>query len=371
MLRPLIRLRSFLLVGLALAGLLAAGRPARAGSADPLRQELADLAKGIQKVVEGQKQEAIAVGEFTGPGDIPGSAGAGIQLILIQELKALKVSVQKKANLEVKGDYLKVAKRDGSDVELRLKARIYDDTGDTVAELQSRLVKDERALAKLFGLTGHLPTDDDRERWEELNKRLNDPQVNLDRGVLRSQADSPFGVAVLVRKKGQAQPQARAPQVRDGLAFVPLDKGDIYEVLLVNDSSYDAAVTLTIDGVDQFAFSEVRDPKTGKPAYTHMIVPKRTRAVIRGWHRTNDDSHSFLITEYGKGAVSKLLRGSPKVGTITVSFAAAWTSDADKPGHIGKSATETGLGPLVKTGQKPVKRTIGPVEDVVSIRYQK
>ena len=42
-------------------------------------------------------------------------------------------------------------------------------------------------------------------------------------------------------------------------------------------------------------------------------------------------SDTFLLMEYGKGAASRFLRGSPKIGTITVTFAASWAKDEDKP----------------------------------------
>ena len=49
---------------------------------------------------------------------------------------------------------------------------------------------------------------------------------------------------------------------------------------MINDSDTDAAVTLTIDGLNMFAFSENLD-------YRYVIVRRRVKVVIRGWHVTN------------------------------------------------------------------------------------
>src|SRR5689334_17402815 len=83
---------------LVLAGWLSAAGAARA---DNLRLELAELAGEVQKVAEQQHQDAVAVGEFTGPSHTPTSAGPAIQQALIEELKGRKVRVEKQAALEV------------------------------------------------------------------------------------------------------------------------------------------------------------------------------------------------------------------------------------------------------------------------------
>ena len=45
--------------------------------------------------------------------------------------------------------------------------------------------------------------------------------------------------------------------LENGLPFVRIDKGELYEVRVVNNSPEEVAVTLAIDGIDQFTFSDV------------------------------------------------------------------------------------------------------------------
>src|SRR5206468_1525332 len=103
---------------------------------------------------------------------------------------------------------------------------------------------------------------------------------------------------------------------------------DIYEVRVTNNSTEEAAVTLTIDGIDVFAFSDIKDAKTGKPRFSHYIVAPKTSHTIVGWHKTNAVSLGFLVTEYGKGASSQL-KSTGDVGVLTVTFSSAGAIPTD------------------------------------------
>ena len=61
-----------------------------------------------------------------------------------------------------------------------------------------------------------------------------------------------------------------ASKDEDGFAFLKINRDEIYAVKLINDSPHDAAVTLTIDGLSVFAFSENSN-------YTYWIVRARRR----------------------------------------------------------------------------------------------
>lgn len=126
-------------------------------------------------------------------------------------------------------------------------------------------------------------------------------------------------------------------------------------------------MTISIDGLDCFAFSEARDPKANRPRYTHYILPPGKPATVVGWHLRDtppDNYASFLVTEYGKGASSRMVaQAQGKRGVITVTFAPAYEG---KPRSMGD---ETGLGPPQSVAVQPVERSVGPVREVVSIRY--
>src|SRR5205823_2102094 len=131
-----------------------------------------------------------------------------------------------------------------------------------------------------------------------------------------------------------------------------------------------AAVTLTIDGLDVFAFTEVRTPE-GRPKYTHFVLPPG-ESLITGWHKTNDRADTFLVTEYGKGAISKVRdpnRG--KVGVVTVTFALAWQGEQppeEEKGSRNAGGNETGFGPPTKVNLKEAAYKIGAVREVVGVR---
>ena len=83
-------------------------------------------------------------------------------------------------------------------------------------------------------------------------------------------------------------------------------------------------MTLTIDGLSVFAFSENKN-------YIYWMVREKKTLTIPGWHRTNTKADSFLVTEYAKSVVAEALPSSAAVGTITATFAAAWPKGGNPP----------------------------------------
>lgn len=59
-----------------------------------------------------------------------------------------------------------------------------------------------------------------------------------------------------------------------------LEKGQIYAVKIYNNSQRDVAVSLSIDGIDEFQFSQDRikdGPDKGRPKYKHFVVSPPSR----------------------------------------------------------------------------------------------
>jgi hypothetical protein len=279
-------------------------------SAPSLNQELAAVASGIKQLLDGRHQDAIAVGAFTGPERATASGGAGIKHALAEELKRVGVRVEKRADLEIKGDYFDAEDKQTKLLALVLKARVIDRAGTEVAKFQRSLF-DVATIGALLGTTVLLPPGlDEQARDRTLREGIDRPRFQLS-GARVSEPGSPYAVEVLVKSRGEYQP--RPAQLVDGLAFVPIKRDEVYAIRLINDSAHDAAVTLTIDGLSVFAFSEVKDPKTGRPKYSHFVVPARKQdggeprggdGVVQGWHIKDDsddprgNTDSFLITEY-------------------------------------------------------------------------
>src|SRR5690242_7734206 len=106
------------------------------------------LAEPIKKLMEEEKAEAVAVGEFTGPAQLDTNAGPGIQQLLTEELLALEVNVRKKANLSVKGRYAKVADPTNREkVAVKVTAEVLDRNDERKGELHA-LLSSASAIAR-------------------------------------------------------------------------------------------------------------------------------------------------------------------------------------------------------------------------------
>lgn len=346
-----------------------AGLVAPAIAAEDLDREMAVVANGIKQLLDGRGEDAIAVGEFTGPAHTNSSGGAGIKLALSEQLKKAGVRVSRRAPLEVKGDYLDVLDKETMLLALRLKARVIDRTGAEITHFDRGLFN-VTTIASLIGLTANLPPKaSDEAREVKLDDAIDAPKVGLASTRISAGEGSPYAIEVLVKAGGDYRPRA-ASRDDDGFAFLKIRREETYAVRLINDSPHDAAVTLTIDGLSVFAFSENTE-------YTHYIVPARQALTVPGWHRSNRVSDAFQVTEYARSAVAEALPTSTSVGTITASFAAAWAMDAKPPddepaGKEGaRSGDATGKGPPVKFTLKEVLRNVGRLRAAVSVRYTK
>jgi hypothetical protein len=234
-------------------------------------------------------------------------------------------------------------------------------------------VTGEQEVTRMVGVSVSLPPKEpDIQRDKVLRESILDPKVHIKKGtVVYADAKSPYGVEIVV--DGQPRPV----QLKDGLPFVDIKRGEIYEIRVYNDSPLEAACSLTIDGMSVFSFSEIREasgPKQGQPRYTQYVLQPGASPVISGWHRTNERVDSFLVTEYAKSAAG-MLKTTAGCGTITANFAAAWEDGApvpaDEPPTKRGPGDATGFGPPKKTELKEVKRRFGVLRASVSVRYSK
>jgi hypothetical protein len=353
--------------------------PAQAGEA--LNRELAEVARGLKQLLTGRGQDAIAVGAFTGPARALASGGAGIKQALIEELKKQDVRVDPKATLEVKGDYLDAEDRATGLLSLLLKARVLDRAGAEVTTFDRQLfgIADMTAV---LGTTVQLPPiPDEKLRDQKLRAAQDQPQVHLAGTRISAAPDSPYALEILVKSADGYK--ARAANVQDGMAFVPIKRGELYAIKFINDSPHDAAIALTIDGLSVFAFSQVKED--GRPKYSHFIVPAKRASIggegtALGWHifdKGAGSTEAFEITEYARSASAELGGSVGDIGTITASFAAAWprgsAPPADEPDaaarQSSRSGDATGRGPKIGVDYTPVERELGRVRAVVSVRY--
>lgn len=352
-----------------------------AARANPdLRKELAEVAKSLKQLLDGQNEEAIVVGQFTGPANFPTSAGPGIAQLLSEELQKLGKMTKKRAKYGVKGEYMatEVPGEDDPRVKnlaIKLKGQVEDEFGKVLTDFSfERIIKGETTFVELMGAPVELPpkaTPEKRDRL--LRESLTKPKTEVAGTRLCADADGKLAIELVVDGK------PRGAKDDDGLAFAKINRGESYIVKAYNDTDQEMAVRLTIDGLNIFTFSDIRfkdGPKKGDPLHQVYLIKPHSSIAIKGWHRTYESSDSFVVTEYAKTAAASL-DSKANLGTITAAFAAAWPEGqpppADEPPKK-KSTTNgdgTGFGPPVEMKVVPVKRNIGAIRASVSVRYSK
>lgn len=341
-----------------------------------LNLELGEIAKDIKKLLDGRGDDAITIGAFTGPAHLESSSGPVIAQVLSDELKKIGISVKRRANLEIKGDYLDVIDKVSQRLAGKLKARIMDRAGTVIVEFE-RGVFGDATLGSLFGVTAQLPPNgNDKSRDQAMRDGIDNPRVHFAGNEIATAPNRPFAIEVLVKSTGSDY-QSRTPKTDNGLAFVGIQRGESYAIRLVNRASHEVAVTLTIDGLNMFAFSNDRNPQTGATNYTQIIVDPNSSVLVKGWYRTDDESEEFLVTEYSKSAAVEL-NSAARIGTITASFAASWPKgsppppdEPKNPSDFARSADATGRGPKFQEKYTSVERNFGVVRDTISVRYTK
>lgn len=207
-----------------------------------------------------------------------------------------------------------------------------------------------------------------KQQWGVF-QQIDQPQATAKDGITRKSTISPYGLAVCV------QGQRRIPKIENGDAMVAMSRGEEYILEIVNDTDYEAAVEITIDGLGHLAFAEPGFPQQG-----YVIVPAKTTTPIKGWYRNNNWSDAFLVDEYSKSEAAKLLSNpaalGSRLGTISVTFRAAWVKggqpppDEPKRGTLG-DANATRRGPAVEQQYQLVEREIGVLRACVSVRYSR
>lgn len=360
--------------------------PAPDDFASAWSQTLDEIANEIAQYLRERSEPRLAVGPIVASGGQQQGSETSVRKNLLEALDRRLIAVREKAPWTLLVDYN--ATRDARDESfVAIDAWLEDEqkmlvfrTGRKVPlspppVASSRAVEREAtappagagsvaAISTLFGITAELPPDKSSSfRRNLLVTAMARPQPHLEDHSVSARAGSPYRVQVLC--DGAARPPMTE---RDG-AFVELQRGEEYAVKLINKSSRDAAVTLAIDGINVFAFSE-------EPA-THFLVPARGELVVPGWHRNNRISDAFLITEFSQSMAGRSLpQDSAQVGAITAAFAAAWDPDQPPPADEadfdrGRGQDATGRGRPLEVEYQQVRRAIGAVRATVSVRYRR
>lgn len=383
-------LRYLILLGLTLVLPLHGAEAKEFGT---LREIVADAAKELLELVNGQP---VSIGEFRAVGKRNLNSGPEIEVLLRKSLKEMMAVVRDEgAPFEITGDYVFVESPEPEEAAkgqkvVRLNFQVVETkTGRAVKVPISRFLRNNTEIIQVLNVTGLISldekqnqTDQRRQRNLEIQKSFDRPTtfVDPDRPTLVGSAkESPYRIELVSCPVGNGKTRPTEPRkarVEKGLAFVDgIDRGDVYEIRIYNNSADEIAARLFIDGLDMFEFSLDRDPKDpSRPRLSHLIVPPAKDGMpetVIGWHKSLSglpNYAAFLVTAYGLGASSKAgIPATGPVGVIQVQF-----SKCHERGTGGRSkspANETGEGPPRFAKQKAVVREIEPPTDVVTIRY--
>lgn len=341
------------------------------GNDESLDKELRTvIVEHVLPLMEKRGQGAVAIGGFTAATSVKGSAGPEIQLKLSQYLQQSNVVVDANSyRYEINGNYLPYNDPQSNLYGVKLITRVVDaEDGTTLGEFP-RFIFGAESVPRLLGLNvSSKGGTDPKVQSVSFKKSVQSPETYLAGALVAASPVSPYSVEVLVLRNGKyvALPATTDSQSRP---FAPLAKNDVYAIRLSNKSDHDAAVRLTIDGVNAFEFSE----QTPQPAY--WVVPKGTDGkpgslIVKGWDKSSSHSIEFKVVDFPESAAARIKLQPSQTGLISASFSACWDKESDRPRSEGRTRA-TGFGNEIVDPKTLIKRSIGSVRDVVSIRYER
>ena len=308
--------------------------------------------KVARHLQEKKKAIQVKIGAFTSiPADQANTGG-----LLANEFKlAFGSSINDKATTIVFGTYTSETFQDKDGVDktrVKVSVRLLDETnGRELAEftpIETTLINATNT-AQLQGKTAVLPNNGALPVKNKHEPFIGGTQV-------KAFQDSPYAVEILKRPMNSKEKLTTVePELDNGQPFVPLFKGEIVQVRVLNYSSKQIGVSMKLDGVDQFALSKVTKPlldHTGEPLFdikgrplmgpkyrAYIVEPSKNgvpgETILTGWHIDNQTSEEFEQVALGKGVRSlfpELVNGP--VGVITVGISNTMVSDMQQPNRL-------------------------------------
>ncbi len=252
-------------------------------------------------------------------------------------------------------------------VALNLKAEIRERQTDTIIQAISIPIFDAQSVI-LLSPTSDLPAgQSERERQRMLNDDIDRPRVTLVGTNIQPRRESQYAIQILTRSAPTKALHESVPVDRHGLAFVNLSRGDEYVVRLHNHTEHEAAVTLNIDGLNIFAFSQQGNAN-------QVLIAPHSSSDIPGWVITDERSDAFEVSSYAKSAAAEKRIPMSSIGAITAAFHAAWDPSQPPPDDEAnaKSAdTATSRGRKLDQKYISVKRVVGKQRSFITVRYDR
>ena len=148
-----------------------------------------------------------------------------------------------------------------------------------------------------------------------------------------------MGYAIQIRAANGPLPHSltRAPLNDRPIGFVPLTKGMVYVIRLINPLQTEAVARVEIDNVSTFRYCSLA------PAPSLFVVPAGGSIDVPGWVVTLDQSREFLITTFDDSARADVGLNPPGdgLGLISVAFRHSWLQNPPANEGSAKSGTQS------------------------------
>ena len=293
------------------------------GTINDIAQTLKD--RGISKVTP----------KYTGVLTFPGGNTQGMIEKLKEGLAPHGVQIAARAEHVLETRFVRSDEENENAFRLRFEGTLVDKRGRAIANFKSLdEVDDGKDLAELTGTTAHFrPDAGGRSRGVDFLRDLDKHTIFVanDSTRLFSSQDALYGIEL----KAAGSPR-RFREKEEGLAYVTLDQGEEYSLVLFNNSRQEVSVTLKVDGVNVFHFCEEREYSfvTDKmePKFSKWVIPPGQKAEILGWFKSSRTTSRFRITPVEEGAAALAGISLDEVGIVTATFQASWPGSQSPPG---------------------------------------
>lgn len=374
------------------------------GTMEEFRPIMTTIAKGVAKVLQSRKEDAITVGAFSGPPNLGSAAGSGIKRMIVEELQRQNIRVARLGtSLGLSGEYrLTKPNENAATRQVQVEVKLTDDSGAVVtdlgtsldiAEWQQQSIHNDKGKVKIdtwsspeaTAIAAGLTVDFDdvlRRQRNDFSNPIDVIQEASERPTalivngneLRASRTSPYGFQVLVNGA------PRALRIEDGRPFVKLQLGETFRIGVTNRSANTMSAIVTLDGINSFTFSELRK-QDGTPKFAQWILAPRQDLNLAGWHVNNTKAREFKVSDFSESAAALISSDAP-IGALTVVLRATWKmnelppeDERPKPGLALGAAPAQAIGFGDDVEQRVTEdrdpRTYGRVRSVLTIRYDR
>ncbi len=330
-----------------------------------LQEQLNGISANIAKAIKGQGFGSVTV-QVVGPATFPSSGPAMCKEVLCTALQGHGVEIAKlRADVGLSCELRVEEVKEGPDVvalTLHFTINFVDRNSKPVLSLTAPKVEiaQREEVCQVLGIpfdgSGHKP---DGGKPNIVDSYLQ-PKPEIQQGtVIRGAAGGEFGIEILVGGRGKPVTNV------EGLAFVDLKEHEECEVRLINDSSFEVGVDLTLDGLSCFWFH----PSRGG---LWIIGPHQT-LVVKGWQLDAKVARTFRIVPFEK-SVAASAGATGNVGVIAASFFRSYQPHEAIPNEDiapPRKSLGIGAGDIVGNPVQTVERKFGKLRATVPVRYEK